>query len=694
MMAHRIDQIDCMLAEKSLADFMRLAWPVLEPRTRYLDNWHIALLCEYLEAVAAGEETRLIINVPPRSGKSLLATIMFPCWVWTKMPGERFMFASYSAALSTQHSVSRRTLIQSPWYAGFWGNIVKLADDTNLKTEFANTQRGHMIATSVGGSATGRGGRTLIVDDLINPSQANSDLERKAAIRWFDEVYSTRLDDKLHGAMIVIEQRTHQADLTGHLLEQGGWVQLSLAAIATRKTILAFPKSRKEVVRDEEGILWPAREGRVELDAIKIRLGSFGFEAQYQQAPISREGNLIKIEWLSPTYQAGSTPGRYDSIVMSLDTAFKTGNSNDYSACVIIGVLRRARDGYPPGYYLLDAWRGRVTFAELKRQAIQLQQKWNAGVVLIEDAASGQSLIQELRAGTILPVRAVKPDADKFSRVAAVCPILEGRNLILPREAWWRADFIAELLSFPAGAFDDWIDALAQALNYLRVSNDSYENALTAVKLMRIPQCVEQGLSVEEIAEHLELSVSQVSDYIEKRKAIFERFGRKEEDPIMHWGQSAERLIDAFRQGHAIEIDRRTYTDYIRGRLITSTDPVAKGLLDHLDKRFRIPGSDGARGIENQSSTSIEDHQAAIMREKGVFEASYSPETNLDRGTQWCWTRHKALALLATRWPNACHSNELVAQLGDSPHVQSVLETLEKERLVECPGLSTWKFKK
>jgi predicted phage terminase large subunit-like protein len=694
MMAHRIDQIDRTLAEKSFADFAQQAWHVPEPRTPYLHNWHIDLIAEQLEAVAAGEETRLIINVPPRSGKSLVATIFFPCWLWTRNPGERFMFASYSAALSTQHSVSRRTLIQSPWYSGFWGNIVKLADDSNLKTEFANTQRGHMIATSVGGSATGRGGRMLIVDDLMNPSQANSDLERKAALRWFDEVFSTRLDDKRHGAMIVIEQRTHEADLTGHLLKQGDWKHVSLAAIATRKTILVFPRSRKEVVREEGAILWPAREGRAELDAVKIRLGSFGYETQYQQSPVSREGNLIKDEWLSETYQQGATPPRFDSTVLSLDTAFKTGNLNDYSAAVSLGVLRRARDGYPPGYYLLDAWRGRVTFAELKRRVIQLQQKWNAGVVLIEDAASGQSLIQELRAGTILPVKAIKPDSDKFSRVAAVCPILEARNLILPREAWWRADLIAELLSFPAGAFDDWVDALAQALNYLRVSTESYENALTAVKLMRIPQCVEQGLSIEEIAEHLELSASQVSDYIEKRKAIFEMLGRKEEDLIMHWGQSARQLIDAFRNGVHIEISPRIYTDYIRGRLLSSADPVAKGLLDHLDKRFRIPGSDGARDIENQPSRSIEDQRAAIMREKAIFEATYSPETNLDNDTQRCWMRHKVLVFLTNRWPRACNWKELVADLGENPQLEPALGMLEKEQRVERAGFNSWKFNK
>lgn len=513
-MARRIDVLDRELAERSLADFVRQAWVVLEPKTPFLDNWHVALLAEYLEAVAGGGITRLIINVPPRSGKSLLATIFLPCWIWLRNPDERFMFASYSAALSTKHSVDRRALIQSPWYQSNWSGVVKLADDSNLKTEFTNTARGHQIATSVGASATGRGGNFLLADDLINPEQANSDAERKGAIRWFDETYSTRLDDKRVGRIVVIEQRTHAADLTAHLLAQGGWTHVSLPAIAEQRTVITFPRSGREVVRDEGDPLWPAREGRAELEAAKVRLGSFAFASQYMQAPVSREGNLIKAEWLTATYRAGALPPKFDSIVLSLDSAFKTGISNDYSAIVVIGTLRGARDGYAPGHYLLEAWRGRVEFAELKRKVVALQETWHANRVLIEDAASGQSLIQELRAGTMLPLNPIKPDSDKYSRAAAVCPILEARRLILPEVAWWRDDFIAELTSFPAGAFDDWVDALVQALNYLRDSGEP--GILTYYRREALCTLLKQGLSVEEIAERFHTTSEQVQSWIDE----------------------------------------------------------------------------------------------------------------------------------------------------------------------------------
>jgi predicted phage terminase large subunit-like protein len=592
-MAIRIDLLDRTLAERSLADFVKQAWQVLEPRTAFQDNWHISLLSEYLEALAAGDIIRLIINVPPRSGKSLLATIFLPCWVWLHNPAERFMFASYSAALSIKHSLDRRTLIKSRWYQSRWAGIVKLADDLNLKTEFANIQRGHMIATSVGASATGRGGNFLLADDLINPQQANSDLEREAAIRWFDETYSTRLDDKRTGSMLVIEQRTNVADLTGHLLAQGGWTHVSLPAIAERKTTIVFPLSKKIVIREEGDLLWPAREGHAELEAVKVRVGLFAFQSQYMQEPVSREGNLIKAEWLTSTYPSGGLPPRFDSIITSLDTAYKTGSSNDFSAIVVLGTLRSARNGYAPAHYLLEAWRGRVEFAELKRKVVAMQETWHANAVLIEDAASGQSLLQELRAGTMLPVKPIKPDRDKYSRAAAICPILEARRLILPEAAWWRDDFVAELISFPAGAFDDWVDALVQALNYLRETGGG-TNFLNFLKLQTASNWVREGLSVDAAASRAGLSSAQLQHFMDLRNRPAQENPWLVSETVAAkpapW--SCEPLIAAHAAGHYIDINPDVYRGRVRNDLRAyaaahpETPAPALALIATLDARF------------------------------------------------------------------------------------------------------------
>lgn len=217
-----------LIAERSLASYVRQAWPIIEPSTRMVWNWHLDAKCEHLEAVTRGQIRRLIINEPPRVGKSVTAAVMWPTWDWTTNPERRFMFVSYSSALSTKHSVDRRTVIQSDWYQRNWGGRVKLSSDQNVKNEFQNTHRGVMVATSVGGSATGKGGDVIVVDDPLNPQEAQSDIERERANTFFDQTVSTRLDDPKTGAIVVIQQRLHERDLTGHLLAQGGWEHLRL----------------------------------------------------------------------------------------------------------------------------------------------------------------------------------------------------------------------------------------------------------------------------------------------------------------------------------------------------------------------------------------------------------------------------------------------------------------------------------
>jgi len=474
---------DQSLAQASLAQFVKQAWHIVEPATPIVWNWHLDVICEYLEAVAAvGGIRRLIINLPPRSGKSLLASVLWPAWVWSKRPSERWLFASYASRLSEKHSIDRRSVITSPWYQERWSGV-QLTEDQNQKTEFVNTARGHMIATSLGGTATGKGGNFILADDLQNPEMSESEPERKTVLRFFDETLSTRLDDKRYGRIVVIQQRTHQADLTGHLLELGGWTHLRLPAEFEQKTIIALPLSNREIAKEEGALLWPEREGPAELEAIKHQLGTYGYACQYLQDPIPRGGNQFKAEWLQ-TYS--DVPAGFDDVVLSIDCAFKTGSTADYSAAVIVGYVQTRRpDGPAPGYYVLRVWRGRVAFAELKRKTIELYKDWPISVVLIEDAASGQSIIQELCSETSLPVKPVRADRDKVSRATAVEPAVEAGLLRLPLSAPWLTDFVAELISFPGGAHDDQTDALVQALNYLRHPGEP--GILTYYKALAFP---------------------------------------------------------------------------------------------------------------------------------------------------------------------------------------------------------------
>ena len=454
--------LDQSLARDSLAEFVQQAWQIIEPTTPMQWNWHLDVICEYLEAVTAGDINRLIINLPPRSGKSILASVMWPAYVWARQPSTRWLCASYSAILANKLSADRRTVITSPWYQERWP--LQLASDQNQKSEFVNTERGHMIATSVSGSATGRGGDFIIADDLQNPEMAESEAERETVNRFFDETLTTRLDDKRRGRIIVIQQRTHQADLTGHLLEQGGWTLLSLPAEFERRTVIPMPRRGGESVKLEGDLLWPEREGRAELDAAQIRLGSFGYACQYLQNPIARGGNIFKEAWFGRYHEIP----KFDALVQSWDCAFKTGQTNDYSACVTIGWVNPNREALtaPPGFYLVDAWRGRVEFPELKRRAQSLYELWRPSVVLIEDTASGQSLLQELR--SVLPIK--RGHAGRGQDGARDCNHTDHRErtILVTRRRTLVKDYLAEMTAFPGVAHDDFVDATVQALTFLR----------------------------------------------------------------------------------------------------------------------------------------------------------------------------------------------------------------------------------
>lgn len=463
----RLDRalIDRSLAQDSLAAFCRSAWPIIEPRTRLDWSWHHDLIAEYLEAVERGEIHNLIINVAPRSMKSILVSIMFPVWCWTRRPTERFMLASYSGTLATKHSRDRRAIILSPWYQRNWH--LRLRDDANRIDDFASAAGGHMSAVSVGGSVTGRGAMIIICDDLISPAQADSEAERETALRFFDETLSSRLDDKKNGAFVIVEQRTNAHDLTGHLLEAGGgWVHLFLPAVAESTTTIRFPRSGRIVTRNSGDLLWPSREGPAEIEAAKQR-GSYAFQSQYQQNPTPREGSLFRRKDFRFFERV---PARFDAIVTAWDTAFKTSSTADFSACITLGELTHPdqRTGAAPGYYILHAYHDRLEFAALKRRAVEFAAVHRPEAILIEDAASGQSLLQELRTETNLPIKPVHVDSDKFSRACAIQPTVEGGRVFLPERTPWVEEFLREVLAFPGGDHDDFVDAFVMAVNHLR----------------------------------------------------------------------------------------------------------------------------------------------------------------------------------------------------------------------------------
>lgn len=441
-------------ARASLSAFIRQAWPVIEPATEYLHNWHIDAISEHLESVTSGEIKRLLINMPPRYMKSISVTVMFPVWEWITKPHLRYLCSSYAATLSTKHSVDRRTVIQSQWYQERFGSAFQLTTDQNVKTEFKNNHQGVMIATSTGGSATGKGANRIIVDDPHNPQGAMSDTRRESDVQFFDRTLSTRLNDKKNDVIIVVMQRLHEEDVSARCLELG-YTHLTLPATAEGRTVISLP-SGKEFIREDASLLWEAREGRKELNDAARALGSYAYAGQYQQRPSPAEGGLLKREWFK-FYEA--LPAQFDEIIQSWDMAFKDLDSSDYVVGQVWGRVGANR-------YLLDQVRGKLSFTATLSAVRTLSAKYPlAKAKLVEDKANGTAIIDTL-SKEITGMIPVQPEGGKVARVTAVAPEIEAGNVYLPHPqlAAWVHDFIEESAAFPNGAHDDQVDGMSQAL--------------------------------------------------------------------------------------------------------------------------------------------------------------------------------------------------------------------------------------
>ena len=264
------------------------------------------------------------------------------------------MTASYSRDLSVRHALDFRLVATSAWYRRLFPGFVPAADQ-NEKHKLQTTARGHRIATSVGGSATGEGADVLIVDDPHNPRQALSTTQRESALDWFDQTFSSRLDDKKKGVMVVVMQRLHERDLTGHLLAKGGWDHLCMPAEAEKRTVIDFGSVK--LTRESGGLLHPEREGPVEIARAKRELGAYAYAAQYQQRPAPLAGGIVDLAWFK---RYGVGPAAPLRIVQSWDTAFKGGAHNDPSIC---GTWAETETGF---YLLHVAWIRRRAYHETR----------------------------------------------------------------------------------------------------------------------------------------------------------------------------------------------------------------------------------------------------------------------------------------------------------------------------------------
>jgi len=413
-------------------------------------NSHHERIAEHLERVYNGEITRLIINMPPRYGKTEIAVIAFVAWCIAKSPRAKFIHLTYSEPLALENSMKAKDIIQSDEFKEIWG--LDTRKDAKSVKKWYTEHGGGVYATSSGAAVTGFGagttddeadfGGAIVIDDPIKPTDANSDLVRKKINERIPNTIKSRVNSR-HTPIIVIMQRVHEDDLTGYLLAEDSddWTHLKISALD-----------------DNDNPLWEWKHTFDELMLIKSS-SSYVFAGQYMQEPAPAGGGIIKTEWWR-YYK--DLPIAFDRIIQTADTAQKTKEMNDYTVIQTWGKFENK-------VFLIDQVRGKWEAPELRRVVIAQYNKHKPSSVLIEDKSSGSSLIQELRRTESIPIKAIQVNTDKVSRAHEVVSFIESGYVYLPQDSDWLSDFILECSRFPNGKHDDQVDPLTMGLKEMFV---------------------------------------------------------------------------------------------------------------------------------------------------------------------------------------------------------------------------------
>jgi predicted phage terminase large subunit-like protein len=559
------------LLKLSLKEFVEQAWGILEPVSTLVWNWHLDLVCEYLTLIrdenfktVCGDLEGIIFNVPPRTMKSLLITVFFPIWVWTTDPSRRFMFVSYSEKLSTQHSIFRRSIIESEWYQKEWSSVFTLSRDQNVKSHYGNSSRGVMFSTGMQATATGMGGDILIFDDPLNPEQAISQVEREAVNLRFDTTFRSRINDPTKGVKIIIMQRLHELDLTGHVLarESSRWEHVSLPAVAPKDKSWKFPLSKKIENQKEGDLLWAERLPQSFLDSQRVGMGSWAFNGQYQQTPAPLDGGIIKRQWVRFYRQM---PEKFEFMVQSWDCTFSGGQENDFVAGQVWG--RCGGKYFMLPYRTYDRLDFGPTMAAIKACHAKFPQ---ANAVLIEDKANGPAIISELQK-EIAGVVPVNPEGGKIARAQATAPLWESGSIELPDPqvfgCTWIEDYLHNICTFPKAAHDDDVDATSQALIYMRTrlgggivefyrmqATGEVRDSPAPSKSARLTSGSADTMEESVLARNVNEAIAQgnqiqcnIKQYPQIRAALVdavERWSGSENEPKVLWARSEIQRLD------------------------------------------------------------------------------------------------------------------------------------------------------
>jgi len=456
-----LDKIRAEICKRRFYQFFKEFWPVIES-VEFKDNWHIAYICDQLQAAyetwERGEsQNDIYINVPPGSSKSSICTQLFPAWLWTRNPSIRLITSSYSDDLSTAHSVKSRDCINSDKYKLYYSSICEIKHGENNKTWYKNTKKGERYATSTGGTITGMHADFIIVDDPINPKKAASRVERESANKHISETLSTRKTDKNRSVTIVIMQRLHQDDPTGKALSNSEKEIKHICLPGELTSLVSPPEVARKYV---DGLLDPVRLDHKALARMKVDLGSYGFAGQVGQNPAPPEGGILKRNWFKKVSLEDFLKLGLKCNIF-LDTAYTDKQENDPTALTAIAYSQNV-------WYVYKSCPEWLEFPELLKRIPEFaeQNLYKSGSkILVEPKASGKSIVQSLKKTPYNVIELPPPLDDKLTRVTNVSPKIEAGKVYIV-DGQWNDQFIDECCYFPNASHDDQLDNLVNAIDY------------------------------------------------------------------------------------------------------------------------------------------------------------------------------------------------------------------------------------
>jgi predicted phage terminase large subunit-like protein len=458
--------------KKSYYEFFKWSFNILEPQTRLEDTFHIKYLCDTLQKEveriirreAKGKD--IIVNIPPRTSKSKIVSQSLLAWVWIIAPHLKMIAVSFDEKLTLTNAQYCKDIIKSVEYQELFGHLFQIRKDVDAKERFANDKGGERLSVTTGANITGFGAEIIIVDDPQNPKTAESEVERENTTRYYVESLYNRLTPINLGIRIVVQQRLHHEDLTGYLLKHDpdGYNHICLPA-----ELSSDVRPKELAVNYRDGLLDPIRLNRIELLKLK-KQGSRYYAGQYMQIPSPDEGGIIKRAWfdiIEPKELLREPIN--EPIHFFIDSAYTAKTTNDPTA--ILACYKRNND-----LIICDAIEQWLEFPDLIKFLVEYVQKYQLSAnskIFIEEAASGLSIVQQLRSITNLNIVGIpKPKDDKVTRTHAITGKLEGRRVKLVKGKYIE-NFINQLAAFPTGKHDDMLDTLIHAVNQLLIDAET-----------------------------------------------------------------------------------------------------------------------------------------------------------------------------------------------------------------------------